>query len=62
MHYIDPAYAIADTVAATLDEKKLRTTQETASLTRYCCTRNPELFSQKIAQIMKVETAVTCLK
>jgi glutamate racemase len=62
MHYIDPSYAIADAVAALLDEKKLRTPQATASLTRYCCTRNPELFAHKVAQIMNVETTVTCLK
>jgi glutamate racemase len=53
VHYIDPAYAIADAVAALLDEKKLRTTQATASLTRYYCTSNPELFARKVTQIMK---------
>jgi len=61
MHYIDPAYAMADTVATFLDEKKLRTTHATASSTRYYCTSNPELFARKIAQIMKIEATVLLL-
>lgn len=56
MQYIDPSYAIADTVATMLKEKKLYTSRKNAGIIQYYCTKNPELFAQKRAQIMN-ETA-----
>ncbi len=61
MHYINPAYAIAEAVETILKEKKLYTTNRDTGITHYYCTKDPELFAHKCAQIMKTTTNITLL-
>lgn len=61
MQYIDPAHAIADTVATMLKEKKIYTSRKNAGIIQYYCTKDPELFAQKCAHIMKIKTNITLL-
>ena len=56
MHYIDPAYAIAQTVATLLNESRLSTNNTDCGITTYYCTSNSELFTRKIAIIMGINT------
>lgn len=61
MQYIDPAYAMAKTVGDILNENKLYATNLNTCATHYYCTKDPELFAQKCAQIMNRATNTTLL-
>ena len=60
MQYIDPAYAIAQTVATLLNENNLSTNNTDRRTTTYYCTSDPELFTRKIAMIMKTAAKALC--